>query len=423
MSGFVNLGLQAPLCQSIETVGWIDPTRIQSEVIPSALLKRDIVGLAETGSGKTGAFAIPIISFLLENPSRFYAVVVAPTRELAIQICEVFEALGTSLGLVTACLVGGISMVDQAIQLAKGPHVLIGTPGRIVDHLQNTKGFSLRNTRVVVFDEADRLLSLDFEKEVNYILSVTSNRTQTFLFSATMTKKVHQLQRSFLQNPVEISVNEHFQTPKGLVQQYVFIPAKWKDCYLSYMTQSMAGQSIIIFTSTCLSTLRLTYLLESLGQVAVSLHGQMTQVRRINAINRFRAGTAKILVATDVASRGLDIPDVDVVLNYDLPLNGKIYVHRVGRTARNGKAGRSVSFVTQYDIEAFQSLETLLGTKLPEFPVEENAALLLLEAVENAQRYAAQKCKEFSEGSQKDRRKHKRSEASDDQISKRQRKK
>jgi ATP-dependent RNA helicase DDX47/RRP3 len=251
---------------------------------------------------------------------------------------------------------------------------------------------------------------MDFEEEINQILSVIPRERRTFLFSATMTSKVAKLQKASLTNPVKVEVSDKFQTPKvgplrhpyslsfsltpltslfpqTLSQQYLFIPAKWKDCYLAYVLDEFKGQSGIIFVATCNNALRITLLLRTLGFSAVCLHGQMTQPKRLGALNKFKSGQRNILVATDVASRGLDIPNVDLVLNFDIPSHGKDYIHRyvmtalspsfcthrvirlaldrVGRTARAGKAGRSIAFVTQYDVEAYQRLETLIGRRLP----------------------------------------------------------
>lgn len=363
---FGDFGLEEPLVSAIKGLGWLSPTEIQSQALPEALLGKDIIGLAETGSGKTGAFAIPIINALLRNPQRLFAVVLCPTRELAFQINEVFDALGAGIALHTVCIVGGIDMMTQSIAIAKKPHILVATPGRLVDHLQNTKGFSLRSLKYLVLDEADRMLSMDFEEEINQILAVIPRERNTFLFSATMTSKVAKLQKACLSDPVKVEVSSKFQTPKTLVQQYLFIPAKWKDCYLAYLLDEFNGQSCIIFVATCNNALRITLLLRNLGFNAVCLHGQLSQPKRLGALNKFKAGTRNILVATDVASRGLDIPNVDLVCNYDIPSNGKDYIHRVGRTARAGKAGRSIAMVTQYDVEAYQRLETLIAQKLPE---------------------------------------------------------
>lgn len=211
---FASLGVVEPLCKAIAAIGWAYPTEIQKNAIPEALAGRDVIGLAETGSGKTGAFAIPILQALLSAPQRLFAVVLAPTRELAFQINEVFEALGASIALNTTCIVGGIDMTTQAIALAKKPHVIVATPGRLVDHLQNTKGFNLRNLKYLVMDEADRMLSSDFEEELYKILAVIPRERRTCLFSATMTSKVAKLQKASLVDPVKVEVSNKFQTPK-----------------------------------------------------------------------------------------------------------------------------------------------------------------------------------------------------------------
>ena len=325
---FKSFGLEEVLVEAVEKIGWTKPTEIQSQALPQALLGKDIIGLAETGSGKTGAFAIPIINALLKNPQRLFAVVLCPTRELAFQINEVFEALGAGIALHTVCIVGGIDMITQSIAIAKKPHILVATPGRLVDHLQNTKGFSLRTLKYLILDEADRMLSMDFEEEINQILAVIPRERKTYLFSATMTSKVAKLQKACLSDPVKVEVSDKFQTPKTLVQQYLFIPAKWKDCYLAYILDEFNGQSCIIFVATCSNALRTTLLLRNLGFNAVCLHGKLSQPKRLGALNKFKAGVRNILVATDVASRGLDIPNVDLVLNYDIPSNGKDYIHR-----------------------------------------------------------------------------------------------
>lgn len=392
---FESLGVVEVLRTAMEGIGWKSPTDIQRQSLPEALQGRDIIGLAETGSGKTGAFAIPILQALLAAPQRLFAVVLAPTRELAFQINEVFEALGSAIALHSTCIVGGIDMMTQSIALAKKPHVIVATPGRLVDHLQNTKGFNLRNLKYLVMDEADRMLSMDFEEEINQILAVIPRERNTYLFSATMTSKVAKLQKASLTNPVKVEVNNKFQTPKTLVQQYLFIPAKWKDCYLAYILDEIKQQSVIIFVATCNNALRVTLLLRNLGFKAVCLHGQLSQPKRLGALNKFKAGERNILVATDVASRGLDIPNVDMVINFDIPSHGKDYVHRVGRTARAGRAGKSVAFVTQYDVEAYQRLEALISQKLPEYPADEETVLVLLERVNEAQRLAVRELREI----------------------------
>ncbi|XP_078286941.1 putative ATP-dependent RNA helicase DDX47 [Rhinoraja longicauda] len=285
-------------------------------------------------------------------------------------------------------------MMSQSLALAKKPHVVIATPGRLIDHLQNTKGFSLRAIKYLVMDEADRILNMDFETEVDKILKVIPRDRKTYLYSATMTKKVQRLERAALKNPVKCAVSTKYQTVEKLQQHYVFVPSKFKDCYLVYILNEMAGNSFIVFCSTCNNTQRTALLLRNLGFTAIPLHGQMNQNKRLGALNKFKAKSRSVLLATDVASRGLDIPHVDVVVNFDIPTHSKDYIHRVGRTARAGRSGKSITFVTQYDVELFQRIEHLIGKKLPAFPTQEEEVMLLVERVSEAQRIARQELRE-----------------------------
>jgi len=367
---FESLGIVDVLCQTCKDLGWKTPSKIQQEAIPVALEGNDIIGLAETGSGKTGAFCLPVLQALLEKPQRLFALVLTPTRELAFQIDEQFKALGASIGIKTSVIVGGVDMVGQAIILAKKPHVIVATPGRLVDHLEKTKGFSLRSIKYLVLDEADRILNMDFEAELDKILKVIPRERNTFLFSATMTGKVKKLQRAALSKPVKCAVNSKYHTVDKLMQYYLFIPAKDKDCYLTAVLNDLAGSAVIVFCSTCANTQRIALMLRNLGISAVPLHGQMSQPKRLGALNKFKSAARSILVATDVASRGLDIPQVDVVINFDVPTRSKDYIHRVGRTARAGRCGKSVTFVTQYDVELYQRIEELIGKKLPAYDVQ-----------------------------------------------------
>ncbi|XP_073293225.1 DEAD-box ATP-dependent RNA helicase 10 [Primulina huaijiensis] len=391
---FKDLGVNEQLVEACDNLGWKNPTKIQIEAIPFSLEGKDIIGLAQTGSGKTGAFAVPILQSLLENPQAFFACVLSPTRELAIQISEQFEALGSGFGVKCAVLVGGVDLVQQSIALGKRPHIVVATPGRLVDHLSNTKGFSLRTLKYLVLDEADRLLNEDFEKSLDEILNVIPRERRTFLFSATMTKKVKKLQRACLKNPVKIEVASKYSTVDTLKQQYCFVPAKYKDCYLVYILTEMSGSTSMVFTRTCDATTLLAYILRNLGFRAIPINGHMSQTKRLGALNQFKAGECNILICTDVASRGLDIPSVDMVINYDIPTNSKDYIHRVGRTARAGRSGVAIAIVNQYELEWYLQIEKLIGKKLPQYPAQEDEVLLLLERVTEAKRISQMKIKE-----------------------------
>ncbi len=379
-------------------MGYKAPTPIQAQSIPLALEGRDLIGLAETGSGKTAAFALPILQALLDKPQPFFGLVLAPTRELAYQISQAFEALGSLISVRCAVIVGGMDMVPQAIALGKKPHIIVATPGRLLDHLENTKGFSLRSLKYLVMDEADRLLDLDFGPILDKILKVLPRERRTYLFSATMSSKIESLQRASLRDPLRVSISSNkYQTVSTLLQSYVFIPHQHKDTYLVYLINEFAGQSAIVFTRTVNETQRIAILLRTLGFGAIPLHGQLSQSARLGALNKFRAGSREILVATDVAARGLDIPSVDVVLNYDLPPDSKTYIHRVGRTARAGKSGHAISVVTQYDVEIWLRIEAALGKKQKEYDYDKEEVMVFKARVEEAQRHARNEMKNLHE--------------------------
>ena len=334
----------------------------------------------------------------MDNPQSFFGLVMAPTRELAYQISQAFEALGALISLKSTVLVGGMDMVSQAIALGKKPHVVVATPGRLLDHLENTKGFSLRALKYLVMDEADRLLDLDFGPILDKILKVLPRDRRTFLFSATMTSKVESLQRASLSNPLRVSISANkYHTVSTLIQSYVFFPHKEKDLYLVHLLNEFAGQSAIVFARTVNETQRLALFLRTLGFGAIPLHGQLSQSARLGALGKFRGGSRNILVATDVAARGLDIPSVDIVLNFDLPPDSKTYIHRVGRTARAGKSGQALSLVTQYDVENWQRIESALGKELAEFEVRKEEIVVWAERVNEAQRIAIREMKDLHE--------------------------
>jgi ATP-dependent RNA helicase DDX47/RRP3 len=393
---FKELGIVETLCDACQRIGYEVPTSVQSQSIPLALQGRDIVGLAETGSGKTAAFVLPILQALLSSPQSLHTLIIAPTRELAQQIALVVEALGSIIAVKCALLIGGVDMVSQAIGLGKKPHVVVATPGRLLDHLENTKGFSLRNLKYLVLDEADRLLDLDFGPIIDKILKTLPKRI-TFLFSATLSSKVESLQRACLSDPVRVSTSSDRQTVSTLLQSYMFVPQKQKDVHLVHFLNDRAGQTTIIFTRTVNETQRLSYLLRALGFSAIPIHGQLTQSMRLGALNEFRSGSRNILVATDVAARGLDIPSVDVVINFDLPGYSATYIHRVGRTARAGKSGTAISFVTQYDVEIWLRIENALKKKLKDVKPDRAEVMVFLDRVGDAQRTANSEMKDYHE--------------------------
>ncbi|KAH3899216.1 RNA-dependent ATPase RRP3 SCDLUD_004648 [Saccharomycodes ludwigii] len=384
-NSFSELNLVPELIEACANLKYEKPTPIQAKAIPSALEGHDIIGLAQTGSGKTAAFAIPILNKLWYDKQPYYACILAPTRELAQQIKETFDSLGSNMGLRSVCIVGGMNMMDQARELMRKPHVIIATPGRLMDHLENTKGFSLRNLKFLVMDEADRLLDMEFGPVLDRILKIlpVANRT-TYLFSATMTSKIDKLQRASLVNPVKCAVSNKYQTVDTLVQTLMVVPGGLKNTYLMYLLNEYLGKTTIVFTRTKSNCERISTLCNMLDFNATALHGDLNQNQRTGALDLFKAGKRSILVATDVAARGLDIPSVDIVINYDIPVDSKSYIHRVGRTARAGRSGKSISLVSQYDLELILRIEDVLNKKLPKENADKSIILQLRDTVDKA---------------------------------------
>ncbi|KAL7088333.1 hypothetical protein ACP275_13G121500 [Erythranthe tilingii] len=373
---FSDLGLSEWAVNTCRELGMKRPTPVQHHCIPKILSGQDVMGLAQTGSGKTAAFALPILNRLAGNPFGVFALVVTPTRELAYQLAEQFRALGSGLGLRVAVIVGGMDIINQSQGLMQRPHVVIATPGRIKVLIEQNPDIPavFSNTKFLVLDEADRVLGVNFEAELRVIFQCLPKDRQTLLFSATMTPN--------LQTLLELSVNkayfyaayEGFQTVESLRQQYVFIPKHVKDVYLLHILnkmEEMRVRSAIIFVSTCRSCELLSLLLEQLELEVAALHSFKSQSLRLSALHKFKSGQVPVLLATDVANRGLDIPTVDLVINYDIPRYPEDYVHRVGRTARAGREGLALSFVTQNDVDLVHEIEAVIKKKLDKFECSE----------------------------------------------------
>eukprot|EP00877_Chromochloris_zofingiensis_P012977 jgi/Chrzof1/7933/Cz02g41230.t1 len=391
---FKSLGVTDWLCNVCKSLGITKPTQVQVGCIPAILEGKDVIGTAQTGSGKTAAFALPILQQLAHDPYGVYALVLTPTRELAVQLAEQFRAFGAGMNLKDATIIGGLDMQQQARALARRPHVVIATPGRLQGLLENDvtlkKGFS--RTKFLVLDEADRLLDPSFEDALRSVLSVLPQQDrQTLLFSATMTKSLVKLQAASLQHAFVFQAYEGLHTAEGLREQYVFVPSKIKDVYLYHLITNLQQhkvRSAIVFVSTCRGCQLLSLLLKELGLPCAALHSGKAQKQRLAALNAFKSEMVPLLLATDVASRGLDIPTVDLVINYDLPVLARDYVHRVGRTARAGRSGWSVSFVTQYDVELVHAIEGLIGHELQAYDMPEEDVLKAITRVYAAKRAA-----------------------------------
>ncbi|CAA7394295.1 unnamed protein product [Spirodela intermedia] len=395
-STFADLGLSNWAVATCKELQMKRPTPVQRHCIPRILAGDDVLGLAETGSGKTAAFALPILQRLAEERYGVFALVVTPTRELAYQLAMQFRALGSSLEVKCAVVVGGMDMLTQAKTLMQRPHIVIATPGRIRFLLSEDSDIPrlFSNTKFLVLDEADRVLDVGFEEELRVIFQCVPKNRQTLLFSATMTENLRALHELSANRSYFYEAYEGFKTVETLKQQYIFLPEHVKDVYLLHILSKMEDLSIrsaMIFVSTCRTCHLLDILLEELGQSAVSLHSHKSQSLRLAALNRFKSRQVPVLLATDVASRGLDIPTVDLVINYDIPRYPRDYVHRVGRTARAGREGVSLSFITPSDVALIHEIEATIGEKLVAFECKENEVLEDITKVYKARRVARMK--------------------------------
>uniref|UniRef100_A0A8D2I5S7 Probable ATP-dependent RNA helicase DDX49 n=1 Tax=Urocitellus parryii TaxID=9999 RepID=A0A8D2I5S7_UROPR len=388
MAGFAELGLSSWLVEQCRQLGLKQPTPVQLGCIPAILEGRDCLGCAKTGSGKTAAFVLPILQKLSEDPYGIFCLVLTPTRELAYQIAEQFRVLGKPLGLKDCIIVGGMDMVTQALELSRKPHVVIATPGRLADHLRSSNTFHIKKIRFLVMDEADRLLEqgcTDFTVDLETILAAVPARRQTLLFSATLTDTLKELQGLATNQPFFWEAQAPVRTVEQLDQRYLLVPEKVKDAYLVHLIQTFQDEhedwSIIIFTNTCKTCQILCMMLRKFSFPTVALHSMMKQKERFAALAKFKSSIYRILIATDVASRGLDIPTVQVVINHNTPGLPKIYIHRVGRTARAGRQGQAITLVTQYDIHLVHAIEEQIKKQLEELSVEEAKVLQILTQV------------------------------------------
>jgi len=391
---FRRLGLDRWLEEVCSSLGMKIPTPVQEACIPPILRGQDCIGSAETGSGKTAAFVLPILHALGRDPVASYALILEPARELAFQIAEQVRALGAPMGVREVVVVGGLDPVAQLTALSKKPHVIIATPGRLVEILQSTgsdRVLDLRRVRVVVLDEADRLLDPAFEEELDLLFASLNSRRQTLLFSATITPSLEKIQRMNLDRVFRFSATARsLETVENLQQTYLFIPDRVKDCYLSYLLRKKYSEiSTIVFVGRCDTCELVARTLTSLGIQSVALHSQIKQDARLGILNSFRNSVNRVMIATDVASRGLDIPWVGLVINYNIPSAPDTYVHRVGRTARAGRCGRAINLITQYDVDLVRVIEDKIDRKLElESGIIEREVLQSISEVFKARRVA-----------------------------------
>ncbi|QBF31604.1 DEAD/DEAH box helicase [Thalassococcus sp. S3] len=369
MTEFDMMGLPDRLTRRIKAMGLTDPTPIQSRAIPQALDGRDVVGLAQTGTGKTLAFGLPLVAQMLEygrKPERqtVRGLVLAPTRELAGQIVQNLRALVEDTPLKVGLVVGGQSINAQIKRLERGTDILVATPGRLID-LMDRKALRLDQTAFLVLDEADQMLDLGFIHALRKIAGMLPSERQTMLFSATMPKQMNEIAQSYLTHPVRVEVSPPGKAADKITQAVHFVAKAEKTNLLIELLDAHRDERAIVFGRTKHGSEKLMKLLEKAGYAAASIHGNKSQGQRDRALKAFKSGEIKVLVATDVAARGLDIPDVKHVYNYDLPNVPDSYVHRIGRTARAGKDGAAIAFCAPDEMGELKAIQKVMGISIP----------------------------------------------------------
>ena len=367
-SSFIELGVAEPLRRALATEGYTEPTPIQVHAIPILLAGQDILGLAQTGTGKTAAFALPILQHLSigheqRRPKSVRALILAPTRELAIQIGDSLRTYGRHLHIRSVVVVGGVSQGPQVKALAAGVDILVATPGRLLDHMEQGN-VRLDAVTTLVLDEADRMLDMGFIRDIRKIVAKLPRTRQSMLFSATMPADVEQLAQSILHQPVRIDISPPKRTAENIDQQVFYVATGEKRALLASLLKSPAFERVLVFTRTKHVANRVADHLETAGFSAEAIHGNKSQGARQRALERFRSGSARILVATDIAARGIDIDNITHVITFELPNEPESYVHRIGRTARAGAAGIAISFCDASENEYLRQIEKLTRSPL-----------------------------------------------------------
>jgi len=364
-TGFAGLGIAPGLLTAVARLKFTEPTPIQRQAIPVGLKGRDLIAIAQTGTGKTLAFGIPMIQRLAQLKGR--GLVLLPTRELAMQVSESLLSIGQSLGFRTVVIIGGVPEKKQKLALQKKPRLIVATPGRLVDFIEQG-AIKLKDIKILVLDEADRMLDMGFAPQIDRIIRVTPQQRQTMLFSATMPQAILTLAHRNMQTPLNIEIAPPGTTVEEVVQEVFFIERAGKTELLEVLLADYHGP-VLVFTRTKWGATKLARALRSSGHSAAEIHSDRNLNQRRQALEGFKSGKYRILVATDIAARGLDIIGIEVVVNYDLPTKAADYVHRIGRTARAGMTGRAISFATYDQRKEIRDIEQVIRTGLPIKPV------------------------------------------------------
>ena len=358
---FFGLGIAPKILDMLDKIKFKVPTPIQRKAIPLAIEGKDVIGIAQTGTGKTHAFAIPMIQHLAQKDS--LAVVLAPTRELAIQIEEAVRVLAQAFGMKTACLIGGVPMRPQIDSLRRRPQIIIATPGRFIDHLEN-KNFSLTKASILVIDEADRMLDMGFTPQVEQIIRSMPRESQTMLFSATMPPEIIRMVNTHMKLPVHVEIAPSGTTAENVTQELYIVKRELKIGLLNKVLAQYHG-SVLLFIRTKNSARKIARAIRDMGHQSAEIHSNRSMAQRKSALEGFKSGRYRVLVATDIASRGIDVTHIEIVINYDLPEDVENYVHRIGRTGRAGMKGHAISFATPDQRGDVKNIERLIRMQLP----------------------------------------------------------
>jgi len=369
VAGFEALGLHQLVLDAIRDAGYTTPTPIQREAIPLAQRGRDLIGLAQTGTGKTAAFTLPIIDRLIDGPRRTRALILTPTRELCIQVEESFRKYAKHSPISMVAVFGGMPLEPQERKLRAGVDVVVATPGRLIDHLER-QNVVFDDLEVLVLDEADRMLDMGFAPQINRIVSDIPNYRQTLLFSATMPPEVEALARKYLRKPVVVQVGVRSAAASTVTHAVYPVPREKKNALLvELLTGGKEHESVLIFTRTKQGADRVVRDLEAAGVRATAMHADKSQAQRMRALQDFKDGRINVLVATDIAQRGLDISGITHVINYDVPQQAEDYVHRIGRTGRAANEGDAYTFMAPDEIAMVRTIERVIGQPIPRISV------------------------------------------------------
>ena len=362
---FESLGLDRPILNALAVEGYTQPTPIQAKAIPVIMQGRDVVGIAQTGTGKTAAFTLPLLHRLMQNkikvqPNSVRVLILSPTRELASQIEKAVRSYGAKLPLKTATVMGGVSMRPQRQKLAQGVDILVATPGRLLD-LIDQKACDLKRVETLVLDEADQMLDIGFLPAIRKVIAMVPRDRQMLLFSATMPKEIRALSKQHLKDPVEISVTPVATTAERIEQSVMHVQQPSKMFVTSKLLKERRGEQTIVFTRTKRGADKVAKRLIADGIDAAAIHGNKSQNQREKALAAFRNGALPVLIATDIAARGIDVPGVNLIVNFDLPEVAEVYVHRIGRTARAGAAGQAIALCSPEERKLLRAVERLIS--------------------------------------------------------------